>query len=388
MASKEVPSPKLPSPTKVKPQANNAGSSSPTNSNEDITLLVPTGAHLKESVQSSPPKSSPQVSAMIPDEAIATPKVATPSPSKSLKVYEDPFTGNQATPRPAANSIIERSVLEDRPVNEDAANLSQVPTEAPEAASTPVAPDKARQNNRLIDSGIARVKAQTLDVHGFRKVQSLLRDSKIHLGDDKFDALLVGLFEYLESSLDNLPTEKVQDVKAQVLATIKLMLRRSRDRFQPHVSRGLEALLSARTRYDARTHIVSGLELLADELVVIGDADEITVTMTKKLNNMDMDTSGHRSTSMGLHVLKELVDSRKEFSPSESEVTGLLALASRCLESKESGVRMDAVQLCVALHARLGEARFWDSMKSIKEDPKSLITYYIVKRQRENGTAS
>ncbi|KAI1214115.1 ARM repeat-containing protein [Annulohypoxylon truncatum] len=387
------------SPGKVRPPfASEPNLSSPSNPNEEITLVVPTIAQLKESARSASPKPSPQPSprtsiiiedadaSIVSKSASATP---TPTPSKALKVYEDPFTEDQATPRPSVNPVVERPVLEDRPVNEDAANLTQTPTGTGGANGSPhVSPDKNRQNSRLIESGIARIKAQTLDVHGFRKLQSLLRDNKISLDDSKFDALLQGLFEYLESPLGNIAPEKVQDVKAQILATIKLLLKKSRERFQPHVSRGLEALLAARTRYDARTHIVSGLELLADELVVLGDADEITVTMTKNLTNMDMDTSGHRSLSMGLHVLKELVDTRTSFSPNESEITGLLGLASRCLESKESGVRMDAVQLCVALHARLGDARFWESMKSVKDDPKSLITYYIVKRQRENGVAA
>ncbi|KAI0850495.1 ARM repeat-containing protein [Daldinia vernicosa] len=414
-AHKAVASPKAspakPSPVKVKPIVNEIRYSSPSNSNEDFTLVVPDIAQLKESIQiqPTPPKPSPKVPVIeapvieapiieaptvevpivVKDEEVTVIHRATtptPTPSNSLKVYEDPFTeDDQPAPRPAANGIVDRPVLEDKPINEDAANLIHS-TEANEVLGSPLAsPDKSRQNYRLIDSGIARVKAQSLDVHGFRKLQSLVRDTKVLLPDDKFNALLLGLFEYIESPLDNVPPEKVQDVKAQILATIKLLLKKSRDRFQPHVSRGLEALLAARTRYDARTHIVSGLELLADELVTIGDEGEITVTMTRNLSNMDMDTSGHRSLSMGLHVLKELLDARSSFTPGENEVAGLLNLATRCLESKESGVRMDAVQLCVALHARLGETRFWESMKNVKDDPKSLITYYIVKRQRENG---
>lgn len=407
--SKTAASPKN-SPAKVKIPVDDLLLSSPPNANEDLTLVVPNIAQLKESLQpaspKSPPKSPPRAPAAVEVEKAAdvpkpatpklatpnltTPKSATPTPSKELKVYEDPFTEeDQPTPRPVITGTVERPVLEDKPVNEDAANLSHNPLDADDTPGSPLAsPDKTRQNSRLIESGIARVKAQTLDVHGFRKLQSLLRDNKVLLEDNKFDALLTGLFEYLESPLDNIAPEKIQDVKAQILATIKLLLKKSRERFQPHVSRGLEALLAARTRYDARTHIVSGLELLADELVTIGDADEITVTMTKDLSRMNTNTSGHRSLSMGLHVLKELVDSRTTFAPTESEITGLLGLASSCLESKESGVRMDAVQLCVALHARLGEAKFWESMKGVKEDPKSLITYYIVKRQRENGVAA
>lgn len=367
---------------------NDLHSSSPSRANEDLTLVVPNIPNLKQSLKSSP-NSSPQPAASGPGSDGMN-DAAADTPSKSLKVYEDPedpFTAEeQVTPRPTANGSTERPVLEDRPVNEDAANLSLGPNEAL-LSPTGLTPDKARQTLRLLDSGITRVKAQTLDVHGFRKLQSLVRDSKGLFTDDKFDSLLMGLFEYLQSPLDNLEVEKIQDVKAQVLATIKLLLKKARDSFPPHVSKGLEAILATRASYDARTHIVSGLELLADDLVTIGDADEIMVTITQRLSGIGTDATGCRSLSMGLHILKQLLDTRSGFVPNDSEVANLSSLASCCLESKESGVRMDAVQLCVVLHSRLGEQRFWSSMNGVKDDPKSLITYYVVKQQREGAAA-
>ncbi|TGJ80370.1 hypothetical protein E0Z10_g8393 [Xylaria hypoxylon] len=395
------------SPAKAKTTLGHFPSSSPSK-DENLTFVdVPPFESPRESPQPSSPQivvSQQDVShvAQIPSLEVASPPRAEPvplpepqtddntmlpstpeaTPSKPLQVYEDPFVEDQTTPQPQPNKPTERPALEDIPINEDVTKLSQIPAEINDTAP-PCSPDKARQNSRLLDSGITRVKGQTLDVHGFRKLQSLIRENKLPFGDDKFDALLVGLFDYLESPLDGLAAQKVQDVKAQVLATVKLLLKMHSDNFQPHVSRGLEALLRTRSSYDARTHIVAGLELLADELVHIGDADEMTVTMTRSLGQMDLDTVGYRGLSMGLHVLKELIDSRPSFIPTEREIAGLTGLASRCLESKESGVRMDAVHLCVALHARLGDARFWECMKMVREDPKSLITYYVVKRQRE-----
>ncbi|KAI0099059.1 clasp N terminal-domain-containing protein [Nemania sp. FL0031] len=398
--SKTVASPR-PSPAKAKTTLGHPPSSSPSRDENLTFVTMPPIETLKESLQPSSPRiiispedSIPQVPQISSPGAISPPpespkleniiQPSTPeaTPSKPLQVYEDPFVEDQTTTQPQSNNFAERPALEDIPVNEDVAKLSQVLTEI-HNTGPPGSPEKSRQNSRLLDSGITRVKGQTLDVHGFRKLQSLVRENKLPLSDDKFNALLVGLFEYLESPLDGLAAQKVQDVKAQVLATIKLLLKMHSDSFQPHISRGLEALLRTRSCYDARTHIVAGLELLADELVHIGDAAEITVTMTRSLGQMDLDTAGYRGMSMGLHVLKELIESHSSFIPTEREVAGLTGLASRCLESKESGVRMDAVQLCVALHARLGDAKFWESMKTVQDDPKSLITYYVVKRQRE-----
>ncbi|KAI1300039.1 clasp N terminal-domain-containing protein [Xylaria venustula] len=406
--SKVVSSPRT-SPAKAKTALGHAPSSSPSK-DENLTFVnMPSIESLRESLQSSSPQvvvsaqgtpqiartASPEVAtspeapeaepASLPepqeDENTLLPSTPKVSPSKPVQVYEDPFV-DQPTPQPQSTQSTERPALEDIPVNEDVAKLSHIPAEINEIAP-PCSPDKTRQNSRLLESAITRVKGQTLDVHGFRKLQSLIRENKLPFGDDKFTALLIGLFDYLESPLDGLATQKVQDIKAQALATIKLLLKMHSDNFQPHISRGLEALLRTRSSYDARTHIVAGLELLADELVHIGDAAEITVTMTRSLGQMDLDTSGYRGLSMGLHVLKELIDSRPSFIPTEREVAGLTSLATRCLDCKESGVRMDAVQLCVALHARLGDAKFWDYMKTVRDDPKSLITYYVVKRQRE-----
>lgn len=309
------------------------------------------------------------------------------TPAQALQVYEDPLTAEESPSRSIATAV-----LEEKPVNEDAANLAVRQNGDEADGGDGVSSEKAKQQARLIDSALNKIKAKSLDVHGFRKFQGILRDSKSPLADEKFDALLMGLFEYLEDPQPNIAPEKVQDVRAQILATIKQLLKKHREHFRPHISHALESLMAARAAYDARTHIVSGLELLADELVSLGDAQEIATVLTKRMAGMNAsDASGCRSLTMGLHVLKEMVDMKDEYVPADGELGDMAALSTRCLESSESGVRMDAVQLCVALHARAGDARFWEVMKDVKDDPKSLITYYIVKRQREkegaNGSA-
>jgi CLIP-associating protein 1/2 len=359
------------SPAKPKPSYNVLTFSSPSKADEDFTMVVPTLTGMK----GPHPQSVPQVIDSSDEDEIVT-------PLKSMKVYEDPFssTDDQTTPRP----IITAPVLEEVAVNEDM-NLMRNDMNGSETAAkaTPVSPERIKQNSRLLDSGITKIKAKSLDVHGFRKLQGMIKDNKAAWSDDKFDVLLLGLFEYLEAPLTSLSPEKVQDVKAQILATIKIMYKKDRDAFRPHVPKGLESLLATRSCYDARAHIVSGLELLADELVTLANPKQTTDTITSQLQTEQMTLEGCRTLSMGLHVLKELLDAKKEFVPSEEEVKEMCKLAARCLESPESGVRMDAVQLCVSLHSRVGETRFWDALGGVKDDPKSLITYYIVKRQRE-----
>lgn len=382
-------------------------------------------------VPDSPPQTSADIREAVDPVAASLPVVEAPPPTppsvvRSLEVYEDPATREQQVPSPKP---ILGPVLGDRSVNEDAAILQQAVQQQQqqqqqqkqqgngELTGPALSPEKIKQNTRLLDSGISKVQQKSLDVHGFRKLQGIIRDSDTAksptgspplLTDAKFDALLAGLFDYLETPLAALTPEKTQDVKAQVLATIRLLLKRMRASFQPHVARGLESLLRARAAYEGRTHIVSGLELLAADLAALGDASEIVIVLCRMLSRnlsgaVDDDgqhagedkpvappstTSSDRSLSMGLHVLKELMDARGPgFVPTDNELDALAGLAGACLESAESAVRMDAVLLCVALHARVGDARFWEAIRArgVKEDPKSLITYYIVRKQREVG---
>ncbi|KAK1596331.1 clasp N terminal-domain-containing protein [Colletotrichum navitas] len=311
-------------------------------------------------------------------------EVAEPgsAPSNGLKVFEDPFVDDKTT----ANANIIVPVLEDKAVNEVSAPATNGHFDVNGTLETP---EKASQTSKLLDSGVTRVKAKSLDVHGFRKLQTIIKDNKAVFTDEKFEALLCGLFEYLEAPLENLAPERVQDVKAQILATIKLLLKKERDNFQPHVSRGLESLVATRSAYDARTRIVSGLELLAEELVALGDPHEIVVVMVKLLQSkQDSSIEGSRCLATGLHVLKELLDKRTGFTASEGELAQMGGLAGRCIESTDSGVRMGAVQLCVALHSRIGDGPFWELIKGAKDDPKNLITYYIAKKQRESSAVA
>ncbi|RDW92087.1 hypothetical protein BP5796_01481 [Coleophoma crateriformis] len=363
--------------------------SSPTKGDEEFTMVVPTLTGLKETyTEPAEPEETEEASEVAPElsleqpieEPIEEPETVASSP-KPLQVYEDPFssTDNPTTPK----STFSAPVLEEVAVNEDVAKIVRAGPDGETRKIVEMTPEKYKQNSRLLDSGISKVKAKSLDVHGFRKLQSLIRDNKATWTDEKFDALLLGLFEYLESPLTSLTPEKVQDVKAQILATIKLMYRKDRGSFRTHVPVALESLLVTRSCYDARAHIVSGLELLSDDLITLAEPKETIIAITSRLQKEEMTVEGSRILSMGLHVLKSLIESSKNFAPGDEEVVELCKLASRCLESSESGVRMDAVQLCVALHAQVGETPFWTNLEGVKDDPKSLITYYIVKRQRE-----
>ncbi|OBT85595.1 hypothetical protein VE02_05156 [Pseudogymnoascus sp. 03VT05] len=359
--------------------------SSPSKADEDFTMVIPTLTSLPSS---APTPASPPA----PVQQKETPRLVTPA--KSVKVYEDPFSSagdDETTPRPP----LPATVLEEVSVNEETFSLPPPPS-PPKALSMMngllASPERAKKDVRLLDSGIAKVRAQSLDVHGFRKLQSLIRDSDRNIWsppsagtESRFDALLSGLFTYLAGPATALAPEKVQDVKAQILATIRAMLRKDREAFAERGEEGIAALLAARARYEGRAHIVAGLEVLAQELVGLGDADKVAGTVVRRLEGEDMGVEGCRTLSMGLRMLTGLLEGPGSYVPGEERAGEMGRLAGRCLESGNSGVRMDGVGMCVALHRGVGEGRFWEVMGGVGGDGKSLITYYIVKRQREAG---
>lgn len=280
------------------------------------------------------------------------------------------------------------------PAQEDTQNTleaSKLKTEEHQISQPPsisILIDNQKQDPPLLVSGIKKILSQTLDVHGFRKLQGIIRESKSEWSEGKFGILLSGLFDYLEAPLSSLAPEKRQDVKVQVLATIKLMFKKDIEAFRPYLTKGLESLLKIRSAHDSRTYIVSGLELLSSELITICEPSSTVNSILAQLEMQDTTETGFRCLNMGLHMLKELFIIKTSFVPSETQLSELSKLAIKCLNSEDSGVRMDSVQLCVAIHGRVGGEIFWKVLDGMRDDPKSLITYYIVKQQKELATSA
>ncbi|RAL66133.1 hypothetical protein DID88_005805 [Monilinia fructigena] len=248
--------------------------SSPSGADEDFTMVVPTITGLERT------QAEKFTRVIDSDEDIKAPA------SQPMKVYEDPFSSTDDTtiPRP----VVATSVLEEVPVNEDAMNLSRngiSEFDGEGAKNPPMSPDKLKQSAKLLDSGIAKIGAKSLDVHGFRKLQAMIRDNKAVWGNEP---------------LTNLPPAKVQDVKAQVLATIKLMYKNYRESFRPHTAKGFHSILATRSCYDARAHIVSGLELLADELVTLSNPKDTISTILTSLANEENDIRGMSKIEYGI----------------------------------------------------------------------------------------
>jgi CLIP-associating protein 1/2 len=380
--------PKRPSPARPKSVIGTTRVPSPAKTldsfkDEELTMVIPNLDSLKHTP--SPTPEAPHIVA-----ELNTPEmIDMETPTKAVKVYEDPFS-NYDEQIPAQLSY-EEPVLGEVPVNEDAANImrnSEPHDSEPNGLTSkeaPQSPERTKQSTRLLNSGIERIQSRSLDVHGLRKLQGWIRDNNGAYPENKFELLLMGLFDYLEEPLNAITPEKEQDLKLQILTTINLLLKKDGEAFRPYVPRGLEALLATFSRYEERTRLASALEDTSERLITLAQIRETVDSLTSYLQAEEMNLEGCRKLTLGLHILEQLLRSNPDFTPVDYEVAEMGKLAVRCVNSAESGVRKEAVQFCVALHARIGEAKFWGAIELIRDDAKNLVTYYIAKGEREGS---
>ncbi len=309
------------------------------------------------------------------------------TPQKTVPVYEDPLKPELEAPSPP--KLAAPPVLPEVRNNEDVKSRPDRGSEDSMKSSGILPEKKTRQNSEMLDSGIKKVASQTLDISSFRTLQRLVKnsDDETLRSDTLFDRLLVGLFSYLEAPLSSLEAQKAQDVKAQVLSTIKIMLRRDKDAVAPHAAKGIDSLLVARAQYEARARISSGLELLAEKLLAIGSKRDIASTIVSRLNLETLAQlpieEASRMIQFGLPILGLVLES-KEYVQDDDQVIAMGHLGKECISSKDSAVRKCAMEFCTgSLCRRVGEGEFWLLMRDVDEDGKRLMTYYIKKRVQQ-----
>ena len=315
-------------------------------------------------------------------------------PEKTLQVYEDPAAQPETTP--TQHLLQAPNVLEELPVNK---NNQNSPDSETKRGATPEKVVSLVSSQRLLDSGIIRVRARTLDIHGFRKLQRLIQGPD-HIWRDemKFDQLLLSLLEFLEEPNDESKPAKALDLKWQILATIQMMSKVQPQLFSTFHPRTLCALLTARKNIPGTSHLGYNLTTVVKSIAARCQPDDC---LDAVLDLLETETSSiHESSTliMGMSVLECLLrryDPKSPPSPlaldeteasekhqltSEQEIR-MGMLATRYLADNNPDVRRANVQYILQLHDYMSnETRFWKLMGSGVEDHRALITYYIAKR--------
>lgn len=330
---------------------------------------------------------------------------------RPLKVYEDPVhesSYGNSYPSPLTHTP---RALEELPVNEPAKNRQALDhqllgeeSQSPEYHQKWLAVEAAerrrisasenmenpRMARKILDSVIERVRARTLDVHGFRKLQALIRSSGDSIWEDgyKFDELILPLLEYLELPNDDatLRSGKAPDLKTQDLVTVRLLLQHQPKYFADYYPRALTAVLTARKHYNSTSHIVCGLEETAESVVQQCDPppclDAVLDLLVEKGSTNPAETN---TISMALYVLAGLLHRGQEKnSPrqlSDDQEAKLGSTAARFLAATNPDIRRAVIEFVLEFHDTIDDGRFWSLVAGGRDDHRSLITYYLARKR-------
>ena len=330
---------------------------------------------------------------------------------RPLQVYEDPVldpSNGISSPPPLVHTP---GALEELPVNEpgkhhrhvfDHQLLAEEPAspdyhqkwlavEAAERRRTSNSEniDNPRLARKILDSGIVRVQSRNLDVHGFRKLQALIRASgeSIWEGGYKFDELVSPLLECLETPNDESTPRagKAQDLKTQVLVTIRILLQHQPKFFYTYYPRALTAVLAARKYHTSTSHIVCGLEETAECIVHQCDPSPCIDSVLDLLETERTEGGETNTMFMGLYVLAGLLHRGQEkgstFDMSEEQQERLGRMGSRCLSDMNPDIRRAVIEFVLELYYTVDQDRFWSLVTGGKEDHRSLITYYLARKR-------
>ena len=329
---------------------------------------------------------------------------------RPLQVYEDPIgdsNGGSSYPSPRIHTP---RALEELPVNEPSKNrlaadaqllaeetnsleyhakwlaLEAVERRRINASENVENPRLAR---KILDSAIERLRAQSLDVHGFRKLQSLIRTSGDSIWEEgyKFDELITPLLDYLEAPNEesNPRSMKTQDLKTQDLVAVRLLLQHQPSFFSGYYPRAITAVLTARKLYNSTSHIVCGLEETAESIVQACDPIPCIDSVLDLLGCQKTQGAETSTVCMGLYVLAGLLHSGQEQESQllldDQQEWRLGQVASRFLADTNSDVRRAVIEFVLELHDAVDEDRFWDLIGGGKENHRSLITYYLARKR-------
>ncbi|KAF2639559.1 ARM repeat-containing protein [Massarina eburnea CBS 473.64] len=347
---------------------------------------------------------------------------------EAVQVYEDPFVSEE----PVVPQDGDKPVLEELPLNERSgerrqstrsennANMMGNASEEPvrghrktasngsvmRAEPSETSGPELAKNKQLLASGIKKIQSKTVEAQMFRRLQDMVKSNQDIWGadDEKFGELLLSCLDYLEVPAGELkaPPMKVSNLKVQALATIRAMLSLYRQETAKYFSRVLCTLLQTKAQYENTSHIAIDLEATADEIVRYGQTAEClnavlaliedspastpSSSPNSRASTESAPTASTRTTTMALSTLSSLIQmsgaKNIELKPEQTARLGRLAV--RCLDDTDADVRKADIDVCVALHERIGGEKemFWKAVAGAREQHLNLLTYYLAKRAR------
>ncbi|KAJ5620704.1 hypothetical protein N7510_004688 [Penicillium lagena] len=316
-----------------------------------------------------------------------------------------PHTGKAAEVAAAPRSAAKPKALEEVPVNESGSRFSEARRRSFESLAQSSCEDPAGRCRKWIDNrsisprskdpanaidmirkAQARIKSDTMDISGYRKLQTLFYYHKDTIIPDRseYNSMVNALLKELQKA----PTDrKDQDVKTQILVTIRAMLKCTIANFNLCIERTLTAVIRARRHYESSSHIVTYMEELVDMLVDHSLTEEAVIDGV--IEGMDMgeealkSEGAYRSIILGLSTLHQtILPAKYEHIPDDSLVK-VGEVVSEQLRHPRPGVRKQATELNALINSKFGE-RLRNLAPPPQEGSLNLLTYYMA-RQNISG---
>lgn len=359
-----------------------------------------------EAISSEPQPSYAQSSASLTDSTTQVPTTSPPGSIRAtspkverhyspLQVYEDEMetSNSRASPESSARHA---TVLEERPNEQIMPPIHSMtstqlvkktlssPVKVTISKHTMIELEKARH---LMNEGMAKARSMSLNGQGFRTLQQLFKDHpETFRGSVSFSTFFCALLHYLEASVDRLShlTEphRVQDLKVQVLITVRLSLHQPPEKFLAHVPDALCAIVRARDIPDAGFNFIQNLEETAQDMYRWGWGDKCVEAVLMLVEEGESQL-GKWGRFMGFMVLGGCLAEREGREPLTPEILRRVSgQAARYLSDEDTDLRRGMTACCVGLHSAMGpRSGFWHLLEPAGEQACRVVAYYIARTQ-------
>ena len=266
---------------------------------------------------------------------------------------------------------------------------------ARKASISPRIRDEEHAREQIYEA-IDKINNRVMEDEHYRKLQGLVRaHDQIFTGYEMvYSELLLALCNALVTpNNDNRqPLRRKTEHKFQILVTIGLMKDCNPKYFRELFGNVLAALVEARANFDSRSHIVSGLEQMAHDIVALyapsrpsspyGTPADAIDGILDVVEVQHTQNRGSGCVAMGLNIISGLsARNRQMLLPLDQPLKVRMAkFAQKCLREEDSGIRRAVMAYCLELSKVINpEDEYYRLVTGNSESLQNLLTYYLAR---------